>query len=70
MLLLAKLNVAIFVIPYALISRTTQLGKGTFADTGTVTAGSIASIGIATVVLSGVLIAGTAAILDRRDTPA
>jgi lantibiotic transport system permease protein len=67
-LLLAKLDAVTFLIPYALISRATQLGTGTFADTGTITGGDIACIGIATVILTGALIAGSAAILDRRDT--
>lgn len=67
-LLLAELSGAIFVIPYALISRATQLGTGTFADTGTITPGVIASIVIATVVLTAALTAATAAVLDRRDT--
>lgn len=67
-LLLAKLNAAIFVIPYALIGRATQLGTGVLADTVPITAGDVASITIAAVVLAAVLIFGTAAILDRRDT--
>ncbi len=67
-LLMADLDVATYFIPYALISRATQLGTGTFADTGTVTAGDVASIIVAAVALTSALIAGTAAILDRRDT--
>lgn len=59
---------AAIVSPYALATRATQLGTGTFADTGDVTAGDVVSIVIATVVLTVGLIAATAAVLDRRDT--
>lgn len=67
-LLLAKINASIFVIPYALIGRATQLGTGTFGDTGVITAGGVASIVIAALALTAVLIAATTVILDRRDT--
>jgi hypothetical protein len=66
-LLLAELDAAIFVIPYALIGRATQLGTETFADTGTITPGVVASITIAALVLTAVLTVGTTAILDRSD---
>lgn len=56
------------VSPYALASRATQLGTGTFADTGAITGGDIASILITTALLTVVLIAATTAILERRDT--
>lgn len=64
----AGLDAASFVIPYALISRATQLGTGVLADTVPITTGDVASITIAAVVLATVLTVGTAAILDRRDT--
>ncbi|MGB3682843.1 MAG: ABC transporter permease [Rubrobacteraceae bacterium] len=67
-LLLAGLNAAIFVIPYALIGQATQLGTGFPADTGATTPGDVASITIAAVILTVVLTVGTAAILDHRDT--
>lgn len=66
-LLLANLDAAIFVVPYALIGRATQLGTGLLADTGTITPGDVASIAISALVLTGVLLAGTTAVLDRRD---
>lgn len=69
-LLLAELNAAIFVVPYALISRATQLVTGFPADTVTITPGDVASIAISALVLTAVLTVGTAAILDRRDTHA
>lgn len=54
--------------PYGLATRTTQLGTGMFADTGTITAGDVTSILAAAVLLSVALIAATTAILERRDT--
>lgn len=54
--------------PYGLATRTTQLGTGMFADTGTITSGDIISILVAAVLLSIALIAATTAILERRDT--
>lgn len=67
-LLLAGLDAAIFVVPYALISRATQLGTGTFGDTGAITGGDVVSIVAGALVLTAALIAVTTAILDRRDT--
>ncbi len=65
-LLLAKLDAAIFV-PYALISRATQLVTGFPTDTVTITPGDVAFITIAAAIFTAVLTIGTAAILDRRD---
>lgn len=59
---------AALVSPYGLATQTTQLGTGSFADTGTVTGGDIASILTATVLLTIALVTATTAILDRRDT--
>ena len=67
-LLLAGLDAAVFVIPYALISRATQLGTGTFSDTGVITGGDVVSVVIGALVLTVVLTMATTAILDRRDT--
>jgi hypothetical protein len=67
-LLLAGLDAAIFVVPYALISRATQLGTGTFSDTGAITGGDVVSIVTAALVLTTALLTATTAILDRRDT--
>lgn len=58
---------AALVSPYGLATRTALLGTGSFVDSGTVTAGDIIAIGTATVLLTGVLIAMTTAILERRD---
>lgn len=69
-LLLAEFEAALFVVPYALVGRATQLNTGTFADTGAITSGDVASLVIASVLLTAALIAGTALLLDRRDTHA
>lgn len=54
--------------PYGLATRTTQLGSGTLADSGTVTAGDVTSILAAVLVLTVFIVALTAAVLNRRDT--
>lgn len=56
------------VSPYGLATRATQLGTGTFSDTGTVTVGGVVIILVASAVLTAALIAATTAILERRDT--
>lgn len=56
------------VSPYGLATRATQLGTGTFSDTGTVTVGGIVIILVASAVLTAALIAATTAVLERRDT--
>lgn len=66
-LLLAEVDLAIFVIPYALATRATQLGTGTFGDTGEITSGVVASIAIGAAVLAAVLTGATTAISNRRD---
>lgn len=67
-LLLAEFEAALFVVPYSLVGRATQLGTATFADTGTVTSGDVVSLVIAATLLTGVLVFGTSVLLDRRDT--
>lgn len=67
-LLLAKINIAIFILPYALIGRATQLGTTAFGATGRITSGDIASTIIATILLTAVLASVTTATLNRRDT--
>lgn len=59
---------AAIVSPYALVTRATQLGTGTFADTGGVTAGDVTAILTAAVVLYAAVVTVSAALLDRRDT--
>ncbi|AZT94760.1 MAG: ABC transporter permease [Brevibacterium aurantiacum] len=67
-LLVLRIDPVIFISPYALISRTTQLGTGTFADTGYITAPIVSSIIIATGLLTAVAMAISALILERTDT--
>ncbi|MGW5875284.1 ABC transporter permease [Nocardiopsis terrae] len=58
------------IVPYSLLSRATQLGTGMFADGGDVTVGGVAVIAVAALGLTAVVIAGAAAVLDRRDVRA
>lgn len=70
LLLMAKITPVLFVLPYAVVVRTTQLGTGTFADSGTVTPGAVATIVIAASALTAVILVGTTALVDRRDVHA
>ncbi|SDS04183.1 hypothetical protein SAMN04489751_1089 [Brevibacterium sandarakinum] len=54
--------------PYGLATRTTQLGTGMFADTGTITGGDVVAILIAAAILAVALVTVTTWILERRDT--
>ncbi|MGA4508308.1 ABC transporter permease [Propionibacteriaceae bacterium G1746] len=67
-LLVLRLDSAIFVSPYALLSRTTQLGTSTFADTGEINIPVVTSILIATGLLTAVITAVSTIILERTDT--
>jgi hypothetical protein len=67
LLLVARLEASALLLPYGLVSRATQLGTGTFGDGGTVTAGAMGAIAAAALVLTAAVLAGTAAVLDRRD---
>lgn len=66
-LLVAGVDGAIFVSPYAALSRATQLGTATFADTGDITAGILAAIAGASLLLSTALAAANAFVLERVD---
>ncbi|OYO19031.1 ABC transporter [Enemella evansiae] len=61
---------AALVSPYGIVTRTTQLGTGTFADSGSITAGDVIAIAIASGVLAIALISATTVILNRRDARA
>lgn len=65
--LLAFGNAAL-VSPYGLATRTALLSTGSFADSGTVTAGDVTAIVASSLVLSVLIIAVTTAVLNRRDT--
>lgn len=66
-LLLADLGSVAYVVPYALVSRATQLGTGTLADTGAVDLATVAGIVVAAAVLTVALVWLFSSILDRRD---
>ena len=70
-LLTARVPGAIFVLPHALATRSAQLTTGIFGDAGgPLTSASVASIVLASALLTGVIIAVTACALDRRDVRA
>lgn len=66
-LLVVGIDPAIFVSPYATVSRAAQLGTGSFADTGEITAAVLAIITAASLVLSAVLTAANTLVLERTD---
>lgn len=67
-LLTADVEGVIFVSPYGLISRTTQLGTSAFADSGTIGVPLVISILVATVALTAVFVAVATRVLERSDT--
>lgn len=66
-LLLAELPGLVWVFPYALIGRTTQLGTGTFADSGHISAVDVLTVLGASGLLTVVLLFGSVAWLERKD---
>lgn len=67
LLLVLKLDPVLFLSPYASLTRATQLGTGTFADTGAITAPVLAMIAAACVLLTGAITAISTAVLERGD---
>lgn len=67
--LLAAGNASV-ISPYALVARATQLGTGQLADAGTIGVTEIGLVLAASALLTALIIAGTVALLDRRDTVA
>lgn len=65
--LMAEIDVLIANVPYALLGRATELGTGTFADSGIITTGIVALLVVASAALTALTIAATSAGLDRRD---
>lgn len=65
---LMVLGTAAIVSPYALATKTTLLGTGSFADSGTITASDLGVIAVASVVMTVVVVTLTSAIVDRSDT--
>lgn len=66
-LLLAKADTAIAVVPYALLARATQLGTGVFADPGPITGPAVATVVVAAVALTAVIVTVSVLVLERRD---
>lgn len=62
------LGSAALVSPYGLATRTALLGTGSFVDSGSVTAGDVTAIAVSALVLTVLILAGTSAVLNRRDT--
>jgi hypothetical protein len=67
LLLVARLEVLVVLVPYGLIGRATQLGTGAFADGGSITAGVVIAVVAPALGLTAAVTAGSAAVLDRRD---
>lgn len=65
---LMVLGTAAIASPYALATKTTLLGTGSFADSGTITASDLGVIAVASVVMTVVVVTLTSAIVDRSDT--
>jgi hypothetical protein len=66
-LLIVETAPVLFVSPYAVVTRATQLGTATFADSGTVTPGTATVIAAAAIVLTAAATALQTAVLARRD---
>ncbi|MGP5054425.1 ABC transporter permease [Brachybacterium paraconglomeratum] len=66
--LVLRVDPVIFISPYALLSRTTQLGTATFADTGHITLPIVTSIVVATALLTTVVMSISTLTLERADT--
>lgn len=67
-MLVVELNAIVFVSPYALASRATQLGTDSFADNGVVTLPVVAPLVTVAAVMSVIILTISAASLDRSDT--
>lgn len=69
-LLSADVAAAAWVLPHALVARTSQLGTGTFLDDGTVDVADVAPVLAATLLLSLLVLACSSQVLQRRDARA
>ena len=67
LLLMTRSDTLAAVLPYSLLSRATQIGTGTFADSGDVAVGAVAVVVAAALGLTAVVVAGTTMVLDRLD---
>src|SRR5699024_659088 len=66
-LLLVRLDTLSMILPCGLVSRATQLGTGTFADSGTVTPPAVALLVAPGLGLTAARVAAAAAFLRRLD---
>lgn len=67
LLLTAEVGGAIFVLPYTVTTRATQLATGTFGDSGTLTAGAVIAVAGASAILTLATTFVFSRVLDRRD---
>ncbi|MFD3688396.1 ABC transporter permease [Nocardiopsis sp. NPDC058631] len=67
LLLMTRLDALSMILPYGLISRATQLGTGTFADSGSITVAAVVVPVAAALALTAAVLAAAAAVLDRLD---
>lgn len=67
-LLVLRIDPAIHISPYAVVSRATQLGTATFADTGSITVPIVVSIVAAAAALTAIVGVVSTFILERTDT--
>lgn len=66
-LLATDVDASIFVSPWGLVSRATQLGTAAFADSGEISTATIVSIIIASVLLTTIVTAIATRVLERGD---
>lgn len=67
-MLVVELDAVVFVSPYALVSRATQLGTDSLADSGVVTLPVVGPLLAAAAVMSAILLKISTASLERSDT--
>ena len=67
LMLVAEFDPVVFFSPYATLTRATQLGTATFADAGTITGPVLASIAVASIILTAAAIAVGAVRLERGE---
>lgn len=66
-LLLARIDLAVPLVPYAVLGRATRLGTGTFDDDGTISAGAVIVIVVCAVIVGAVITIVSVVAVDRRD---
>lgn len=66
-LLLSEIPGVVWILPYALIGRATQLGTGTFADSGNISVADVLTVLGASGMLTFVILAVSVTWLERKD---